>query len=269
MTRRSLLPLLAATFLGGFVALPVVAVLVTAFSDGPAAFMAALAAPAARDAFRLTVAIGALVAVVNAVAGTLLAWVLARSRCFGRGLLDALIDLPFAIPTLVTGLMLVILVGPQSDAGAWLEARGVRVLFTWVAIVIALLFVTLPIVVRAVLPVLEEIDLDQEDAAATLGAWPAFTFRRVILPAILPAVFQGALLTFARALGEFGAVVIVAGNIPHRTLTAPVHVFGAVESGDLVGASAMSVVLIALSMSLMLITDRYRRAWLAPRTEGR
>jgi len=178
-----------------------------------------------------------------------------RYRFFGNKLLNSLVDLPFAIPTLVTGVMLVVLYGPQRTLGAFLEARGIHIIFAQPGIVLALLFVTYPFVIRAVQPVLMEIDRSQEEAAWTLGASQWRTFREIILPAITPAIVTGALLSFARALGEFGSIVIVAGNIPRRTLTAPVYIFGQIESQNQRAASAMSVTLLALSFGLMLFVD--------------
>lgn len=265
MTRRRprqgllLLRGVAAAYLLSLVGLPVVAVFVSAFEEGLSGVVHALVNPIALAALRLTLWTALVVAVVNAILGTLTAWVLVKYRFPGRGLLSGLIDLPFAIPTIVTGLMLVTLYGPHHLLGAWFAERGVRVLFAAPGILLALAFVTFPLVVRAVEPVLLEIEADQEQAAFTLGAWPLTTFFRVTLPAIAPAVLTGSLLTFARALGEFGSVVIVAGNIPRRTLTAPVYVFGAVESGRPHAASAMSAVLIVVSFGLMLFVDRYTR----------
>lgn len=247
-------------FLGLFVVLPVAAIVHQVFAHGAGAAWAALTSRMAMHALWLTLWTAAIVAAVNAILGTATAWVLVRYRFPGRGLLNAFIDLPFAIPTLVTGLMIVALYGPHDLLGAWLGERGIRVLFATPGILLVLLFVTFPLVVRAVEPVLHEIDVDQEEAAFTLGAWPLATFRSVILPAIAPAVLTGALLTFARALGEFGSVVIVAGNIPRRTLTAPVYVFGAIESGEPQAASAMSAVLVGVSFGLMLLCDRFTRA---------
>jgi len=191
--------------------------------------------------------------------GTLTAWVLVRYRFPGHAAVNSIIDLPIAIPTLVTGVMLVVLYGPQQPIGAWFAGHGFKLLFAPAGIILALLFVTFPFVVRAVEPVLMEIDADQEEAAATLGASRRRTFVSVILPALAPALLTSCLLTFTRALGEFGSVVIVAGNIPRRTLTAPVYVFGAIESGETGAASAMSLLLIGLSALLIFAADRYAR----------
>lgn len=257
---RIILRLVAAGWLLGVVGLPVAAVVVAALAQGPVDALRALTGPVARAALWLTLWTAALVAVINALLGTLTAWLLVRHPCPGRQVLTALIDVPFAIPTVVVGLMLVGLYGPQNAAGAWLAERGLHVLFSPAGIVVALLIVTFPFVVRAVEPVLRSLDVDQEEAAYTLGAWPFTAFRRVTLPALLPAVATSALLTFARALGEFGAIVVVAGNLPRRTLTAPVYVFGAIEADRLHEASAMSLLLVVLSFSLVLAVDRFTRA---------
>src|SRR5207302_4908122 len=174
---------------------------------------------------RLPLVTAAVTAVVSGVFGTLLAYVLVRMRFPGRAVLNAVVDLPFAVPTLVTGVMLVALYGPNSPVGGFLKRHGVQVIFATPGILLALLFVTLPLVVRAVEPVLIELDRSEEEAAHVLGAGGWTTFRRVVLPAIRPAVAAGALLTFARAIGEFGLIVIVSGNITGRTLTAPVFIF--------------------------------------------
>jgi sulfate transport system permease protein len=254
----------AAAFLIVMVVLPLLAVLRSVLVPGEGAgglraALAALASPTALAALWLTVWTAVVVAAVNAVMGTLTAWVLVRHRFPGKALLNAVIDLPFAIPTLVTGLMLVVLYGPQQIVGRFLAAHGVKLLFAPAGIILALLFVTFPFVVRAVEPVLMDIDADQEEAAATLGASPLRTFMQVILPALRPAVITASLLTFTRALGEFGSVVIVAGNIPRRTLTAPVYVFGAIESGEPAAASAMSMLLVVVSAALIVAADRYTR----------
>lgn len=256
---RWILRAISVAFLVGFIALPFAAILASAAAKGPGAALETLTTRAALHALWLTLWTAVLVSAMSALMGTITAWILVRYRFPGRGLLNAVVDLPFAIPTLVTGVMLVLLYGPHQALGGWLADKGVRVLFARPGIILALLFVSFPLVVRAVEPVLEDVDHDEEEAAFTLGAWPFATFRRVVLPAITPAVLTGALLTFARTVGEFGAVVIVAGNIPRRTLTAPVFVFGAVESGEAHAASAMSTLLILVSFGLILASDRLTR----------
>jgi len=215
----------ALIYLGAFSALPVIAVVTKGFGGGLVALRDAFAQPGAGAAIRLTVEMAVATAVVNGVFGTLLAYVLVRFRFPGRGALTAVVDLPFAVPTLVTGVMLVALYGPHSPVGGFLERRGIHVIFAQPGILLALLFVTLPLVVRTVEPVLLELDVSEEEAARVLGANGWATFRRVVLPALRPAIAAGMLLTFARALGEFGAIIVVSGNLTGRTLTAPVFIF--------------------------------------------
>ena len=181
---------------------------------------------------------------------------LVRFRFPGRGLLAGIVDLPFAIPTLVTGVMLVALYGPSSPVGRALGRHGIDIVFAAPGILLALLFVTLPLVVRTVEPVLLELDPAEEDAARVLGAGGWTTFRRVVIPAIRPAIAAGALLTFARALGEFGAVVIVSGNITGRTLTAPVFIFQLTSQFRPEQAAAVATLLFAMSFLLVLVTER-------------
>lgn len=212
--------------------------------------------PVAWHALGLTLWTAAVMTVINAMMGTMTAYVLVRYRFRGQALLNALVDLPLAIPTLVTGVMLVALYGPQQALGAWLkETLGWQIIFAPPGIILALLFVTFPFVVRAVEPVLAGLDRTQEDAAASLGAGPFTIFRRIVLPPLLLPLSSGALLSFARAIGEFGAIVIVAGNIPLRSQTAAVYVLGEVESENRLGASAISIVMVALAFSLLLLVD--------------
>jgi len=242
-------------YLGFMVALPLTAILQNGFSDGLAAFRADIVNPTAFAALKLTIITAVIVTIVNAVMGTLTAYVLVRFRFAGKGLLNTMIDMPFAIPTLVTGVMLVALYGPQRTLGAWLNSHGIQVIFATPGIVLALLVITYPFVIRTVQPVLMEAERGQEEAAYTLGASRWTTFRRVVLPTIAPAIVTGSLLSFARALGEFGSIVVVAGNIPGVTLTAPVYIYGQIESQNQRGASAMSIVLLALSFTLIVTVE--------------
>jgi sulfate transport system permease protein len=246
-------------YLALMIVLPLSTVLHRGLGDGLGAFWSDLTAPTALAALRLTLWTAALMTAINAVMGTLTAYALVRFRFAGRTLLNGLVDLPFAIPTLVTGVMLVALYGPQTALGGWLGERGVSVIFARPGIVLALMFVCYPFVIRSVQPVLQELEVAFEEAAFTLGASRWTTFRRVVLPAIAPALIGGSLLAFARALGEFGSIVVVAGNIPGRTLTAPVWLFQQVETDAVRAASAMSVVLLALSFSLILAVDAFQR----------
>ena len=216
------------------------------------AFWHEISSPAAVAALKLTFAVSLLVVAVNAVAGTLIAWVLVRDDFRGKSVVNALIDLPFALPTIVAGLTLLAVYGPRSPL-------GVNVAYTRTAILLALLFVTLPFVVRSVQPVLIELDREMEQAAASLGARPSTTFRRIVLPNLLPAVLSGAALSFGKAVGEFGSVVLISGNIPFDTEVASVHIFKAIESGEQAAAASVSVVLLGLSLGILIGADVLER----------
>ena len=240
--------------------IPLAVIFQDGLRDGLGSLLQSVTSPIAWSALRLTLWTSALMALVNAIMGTLTAYVLVRYNFTGKGLLNAIVDLPLAIPTLVTGVMLVVLYGPQSFIGAWLKDQmNWKIIFAPPGIVLALLFVNFPFVVRAVQPVLQSLDLEAEEAAATLGAGSATIFRRVTLPALWLPIASGALLSFARAIGEFGAIVIVAGNIPLRSQTAAVYVFGEVESANRQGASAMSIVMLSLAFTLVLFVDWLRK----------
>lgn len=250
----------ALAYLTVLLILPLLVIAQDGLRAGVEGLWRAISGPAAWHALGLTLWTSALMAAVNAVMGLLTAWVLVRYTFPGRGLLNAIVDLPLAIPTLVTGVMLVVLYGPQAALGGWLErAFGWRVIFAPPGIVLALLFITFPFVVRALQPVLESLDQAQEEAAATLGAGAWTTFWRVVFPPLLLPLTTGTLLSFARALGEFGSIVIVAGNIPLYSQTAAVYVFGEVESENRLGASAVSLVLLALAFGLMLAVDALQK----------
>jgi sulfate transport system permease protein len=240
--------------------IPLVVIFQDGLGNGLGGLWRAVTLPVARSALWLTLWTAAIMAIINAVMGTLTAYVLVRYQFRGKTFLNGVVDLPFAIPTLVTGVMLVVLYGPQSAVGSWLNnTLGWRIIFAPPGIILALLFVTFPFVVRAVQPVLEALDRDQEEAAATLGAAPWTIFRRVVLPALLLPLTTGTLLSFARAIGEFGAIVIVAGNIPFRSQTAAVYVLGEIESENRRGASAMSVIMLSLAFTLVIVVDVLQR----------
>lgn len=249
----------AFVYLAALVAVPLTAVAIRGFDHGLGGLRSALGQPGAGAAIRLTLLTAAGTAALNALFGTLLAYVLVRFRFPGRGLLGAIVDLPFAIPTLVTGVMLVALYGPNSPVGGFLDRHGIQIAFATPGIVLALLFVTLPLVVRTVEPVLLELDEVEEEAARVLGASGWTTFRRVVLPALRPAIVAGALLTFARAIGEFGSLVVVSGNIPGRTLTAPVFIFQLTSQFRTEEAAAVATLLFALSFVLVIVTERLVR----------
>jgi sulfate transport system permease protein len=237
------------------VAVPLIALAHAGLARGLPALFAAVNAPLARSSLWLTIWTAVLIAILNTVLGTATAWLLVRYRFAGRTALSAMVDLPFAIPTLVAGVMLAVLYGPTSFVGRALAAHGVDIVFAQPGIVLALMFVTLPFVVRAVEPVLLEIDPAEEEAALVLGAGPWRAFRTVHLPAIAPAALSGAIRSLGRALGEFGAIAVVAGNIPFRTLTAPVYVFAEIESGQPRSAAAVSIVLLALALGLHAVAQ--------------
>lgn len=249
----------ALSYIGLFVILPILAISTRAFNKGLQRMWVELIKPEALFSLRLTFILAFAMIGINTLMGTAAAWVLVRYRFPGKAFVNALIDLPFAIPTVVTGLMLVVLYGPQSSVGKFLSAQGIEVIFAKPGIVLALLFVTFPFVVRAVQPVLMELDPDVEEAAATLGASRMTIFRKVILPSTLPAILTGAALAFSRAMGEFGSVVMVAGNIPMKTQVAPVFVYGEIESYNPQGALGVSIVLLAGSLIVLLILNFLQR----------
>jgi sulfate/thiosulfate transport system permease protein len=216
------------------------------FENGGDAFWDAVSSPQAVAALKLTLIASLIVVAINALFGTLIAWVLVRDDFPGKSIVNSLIDLPFALPTIVAGLTLLAFYGPDSPV-------GINVAFTRVAVVMALLFVTLPFVVRAVQPVLLELDREMEQAAESLGAGRRTVFLRIILPNLTPAIIAGAGLAFARAIGEFGSLVLLAGNIPFETQAASFFIFSQVESDNPIGASAVSVVLLVLALVVLLI----------------
>lgn len=254
-----LLRSLTLAYLGVMVVLPLVALGVQSAEPGWAAFWKALTNPFALHALKLTIVTALIMVLVNAVAGTATAWVLVRYPFPGKGLVNAVIDLPFAVPTVVTGLMLVVLYGPTSALGTVLGRFGIGVIYQQPGIVLALMFVTYPFVIRSVQPVLMEMDRAEEEAAATLGASSWTTFVRVTLPTLMPAILTGTALSFSRALGEFGSVVMVAGNRPLETKTAPMYIFGEIESGNRHGAMVVSVVLLAASLGVLILLNVLQR----------
>ena len=225
--------------------IPLAAVVVRSMDGGFDTFWNAVTNDQAVAALRLTLIASVIVVVVNAVTGTLIAWVLVRDEFPGKGIVNSLIDLPFALPTIVAGLTLLAFYGPDSPV-------GVNLAFTKVSVVVALLFVTLPFVVRAVQPVLLELDTEMEEAAESLGAGKATVFRRIVLPNLAPAILAGGGLAFARAVGEFGSLVLITGMLPFDTEAASVFIFGRVESDDPIGASAVSVVLLVAALVVLL-----------------
>ena len=212
---------------------------------GVGEFWDAITSAQAVAAIRLTLIVSLIVAAIDAVMGVLIAWVLVRDEFRGKTAVNALIDLPFALPTIVAGLVLLALYGPSGPI-------GINVAYTRAALLLALLFITLPFVVRAVQPVLMSLERDVEEAAESLGARPWTIFRRIILPSLRPALLAGVGLSFGRAVGEFGSVVLISGNLPYKTEVASVLVFAQIESDNTTGAAAVSVLLLAISFLLLL-----------------
>jgi sulfate transport system permease protein len=240
------------TYLSIIMALPLAALVWRSSRGGGTGFWNAVSSPQAVAALKITLLASVAVALINAVTGTLIAWVLVRDEFRGRGIVNALIDLPFALPTVVAGLTLLALYGPRSPI-------GVDVAYTRAAIVLALLFVTLPFVVRTVQPVLLELERELEEAAASLGASRLQIFRRIVFPNLLPGILSGVALAFARAVGEFGSVVLITGNLPFKTEVSSVYIYGQLESGNSSGAAAASVVLLAISFGILLLIGVVRR----------
>ncbi|RJP79304.1 MAG: sulfate ABC transporter permease subunit CysT [Candidatus Zixiibacteriota bacterium] len=247
------------SYVGLLVILPLLAISISALGQGLGSIVADVTQPQAWFALKLTFACAFAMALINAVTGLAMAWVLVRYDFPGKPVINSLIDLPFALPTNVTGLMLVVLYGPVSAIGQFLKAHGIEIIYAQAGIVLALLFVTFPFVVRAVQPVLMELDKDIEEAAATLGAGRFRTFRKVVLPHLLPSVLTGVALAFSRALGEFGSVVVVAGNIPLKTQVAPVFIYGEIESYNPRGALAVSLVLLLSSLAILILLNVLQR----------
>jgi sulfate transport system permease protein len=232
-------------YLSVIVLIPLAAVVSRSLDGGLDAFWTAVTNEQGVAALKLTLIASAIVATINALAGTLIAWVLVRDEFPGKKIVNSLIDLPFALPTIVAGLTLLALYGPRSPV-------GVDIAYSKTAVILALLFVTLPFVVRTVQPVLMELDKDMEEAAASLGASDFTIFRRIILPNLVPAILAGVALAFARAVGEFGSLVLITGNLPFDTEVSSVFIFGQIESDRVTGAAAVSVVLLVISFVVLL-----------------
>jgi sulfate/thiosulfate transport system permease protein len=243
-------------YLSVLVLLPVAALLAKAGSGGAGAFWREVTGPEALAAIKLTLAVSGIVVVINAIFGTLIAWVLVRDEFPGKRIVNALIDLPFALPTIVAGVVLLALYGDNSPL-------GIDVAFTRASVALALLFVTLPFVVRSVQPVLIDMDRSMEEAAASLGASPLTVLRRIVLPTLTPAIVSGMALSFARAVGEFGSLVLITGNLPFHTEVGSVYVFGQIQDENLPAAAAVSVVLLGAALvvlgGLALVSRRRSR----------
>ena len=239
---------LVTAYLSLIVLIPIAALVSQSLDGGLSGFWDSVTSPLALSALKLTLICSVIVVAVNVVAGTALAWVLVRDKFPGKALVNSVIDLPFALPTVVAGITLLALYGTSSPV-------GIDIAFTRAGIVVALLFVTLPFVVRAVQPVLLELDRDMEEAAASLGAGPLTTFRRIIFPNLRPALLAGTALAFARAIGEFGSVILISGNLP-KTQVASLFIFAQIESGNNEGAAAVSVALLVIALVILLLIGR-------------
>ena len=250
----------ALAYLTFMLVIPLIVIFQDGLRDGLGGLWYQISLPLARHALILTLWTSAVMTIINTIMGTITAYVIVRYDFPGKTLFNSLVDVPLAIPTLVTGVMFVILFGPQQALGTWLkDTLGISIIFAPPGIILALLFITFPFVVRAVQPILLNMNRAQEDAAATMGAgaWPIF--MRITLPPLILPLTSGALMSFARAIGEFGSVVIVSGNIPFYSQTAAVYLLGEVESENRLGASAVSIVMIAIAFCLMMLVDWLQR----------
>jgi sulfate transport system permease protein len=246
-------------YIGLLVILPIMAITIEAFKGGISHLWQQIIQPQALYSLKLTFLVAVIMVVINVITGTAAAWVLVRYRFPLKGIINALVDIPFAIPTVVTGIMLVVLYGPTGGIGQFLGRHGIEIIYSKPGIILALLFVTFPFVVRTVQPVLMEMDKDMEEAAQTLGASRFCTFKRVVLPTLLPAILTGAALSFSRALGEFGSIVIVAGNIPFKTQVSSVYIYGEIESSNIRSALGLGVALLASSLLILVILNLIQR----------
>lgn len=253
-------------YIGILIVLPIAAIIAQAFQGGMHSLWQNVTSSQAVYSLRLTFITAVVMVIVNVITGTAAAWVLVRYKFPLKNLMNSLIDLPFAIPTVVTGIMLVSLYGPHSVVGAFLGKHNFEIIFAKPGIILALLYVTFPFVVRAVQPVLLEMDVDMEEAAKTLGASTMTTFFKVTFPTLLPAILTGAALSFSRAMGEFGSIAIVAGNIPFKTQVASVYIYGELESYNPQGALGLSVVLLLISFVILIMLN-FLQIW-SRRHEG-
>jgi sulfate transport system permease protein len=234
------------------VLIPLAAIVATAGKDGWSGYVDTLTNPQTWAAIKLTVEQSALVTVLNVVMGTLIAWVLVRDRFWGRGLLDLVIDIPFAMPTIVAGLVLLGLYGPKSPL-------GINIANTKTSVTLALAFVTLPFIVRTVQPVLAELDADVEEAAASLGARRMTILRRLVLPSLVPAIAAGAALSFARAISEYGSLVLLSGMLPYKTEVVSVRVLSFIEGGDQTSAAALATIMLGVALFVIVALDIIQR----------
>ncbi len=255
----------ALTYLSLIVLVPLAAVFLKTTTMSPEAFWQAVSTPRVVASYRLSFGASLAAALVNALFGMMLAWVLVRYSFPGKRIVDALVDLPFALPTAVAGIALTALYAPSGWLGRYLEPAGLKIAFAPPGVVVALIFIGLPFVVRTVQPVLEDLDTEIEEAAASLGAQRWQTFRHLILPVVAPALMTGFALAFARAVGEYGSVIFIAGNLPMVSEIAPLMIITKLEQYDYPGATAIAVVMLVASFLLLLAINALQ-AWTAKRT---
>ena len=239
-------------FLCAIVLIPLSALVLKAGGMDLSRFIEVITSPRAVPSYRLTFGASMLAATVNMVFGFALAWTLVRYEFPGRKFIDAIIDMPFALPTAVSGIALTAVFAANGWIGQYLEPLGIRVAFTWIGITVALTLIGMPFVVRTVQPAIQEVQRDLEDAAETLGAGRFYVFRRIIVPTVLPSLLTGFTLAFARAVGEYGSVVFIAGNMPMKTEITPLLIFIKLEEFDYVGAAALGVVMLMISFAMLL-----------------
>jgi sulfate transport system permease protein len=249
----------ALTYLGLIVLIPLATIFVRSAGLGWHAFLATVTSPRVLASYRLSFGASFIGALINSTFGVLAAWVLTRYRFPGRRLMDALVDLPFALPTAVAGIALTTLYAPTGWVGSRLAPLGIQVAYAPLGVVLALTFIGLPFVVRTVQPVLQDLEVELEEAAASLGASRWQTFRRVLIPALAPAILTGFALSFARAIGEYGSVVFISGNMPMRTEVVPLLIMSKLEQFDYAGATAIAVVMLAVSFALLLGVNLLQR----------
>jgi sulfate/thiosulfate transport system permease protein len=268
--RRSVIPGFGLTlgltlfWLGLIVLLPLTTIVIKAAGLGWDGFVEVGLSPRAMAAYRLSFGAAMAAAAINTVFGVLIAWILVRYDFVGKKLIDAIVDLPFALPTAVAGIALVALYSDTGWLGQWLSPLGIEVAYSPLGVVIALVFIGLPFIVRSVQPVLADMGKDVEEAAQTLGANRVQTFARVILPAIVPATLTGFALAFARGVGEYGSVIFIAGNMPFRSEIAPLLIVTQLEQFNYAGATAIACVMLALSFAMLLFVNLVQ-AWRAKR----
>jgi sulfate/thiosulfate transport system permease protein len=247
-------------FLSAIVLLPLAALVLSAASMHWSDFVRVVSSPRALGSYRLSFGASLLAATINVVFGFIIAWTLVRYEFPGRKIIDALIDMPFALPTAVSGIALTTVFAQNGWIGRYLEPLGVKVAYTWVGVTLALTLISMPFAVRAVQPALQEVQRDLEEAAETLGAKRPYVLWRIILPTVLPALLTGFTLAFARAVGEYGSVIFIAGNLPMKTEITPLLIVIHLEEFDYQGAAALGVVMLAISFVILLAINLLQ-AW--------